>query len=214
MVASLNFDSMRQAGFCRSHITDGTLWLKRQFYDAQTATDLLDTLIEETHWEQPIVRMGARKIPSPRLSAWYGERDAIYTYSRMVNIPLPMTSFLEAVRDDLQTAIGIRFNSVLLNYYRDGQDSIGWHRDNEPELGKEPVIASLSLGETRRFRMQHIQCKGMRSSVDLETGSMLVMADKTQQYWSHCVPKSKVRNGARVNLTFRSIQSNLIRHRY
>lgn len=162
-------------------------------------------LILETEWTQPVVRMGARKLLSPRLAAWHGDPEAVYTYSGVANIPSPWTDTLQQVRLRLEQAVGVQFNSVLLNYYRNGQDSMGWHRDNEPELGPEPLIASVSLGQKRRFLMQHVREKQMRWKADLESGSALIMAGETQDCWRHSLPKSKSRTQPRMNLTFRRV---------
>ena len=110
------------------------------------ATEYLIQLRSETEWIQPKIKMGAKVINSPRLAAWHGDEDAVYTYSGMRNIPSPWTKTLVSIRDSLQTATGICFNSVLLNLYRSGSDSMGWHSDNEPELGDQPLIASVRFG--------------------------------------------------------------------
>ncbi len=120
-------------------------------------------------------------------------------------MPAPWTPALTKVRIQLEKATGSRFNSVLLNYYRSGQDSMGWHRDNERELGPEPLIASVSLGETRRFLMQHVKDKNLRWKIELCHGSALIMMGQRQKLWRHCLPKSKTRYNPRVNLTFRRI---------
>ena len=196
---------LRLSNFECYEIENGALWLHQHFISAALAAAYLDVLIRDTRWVQPVIRMGGRQIPSPRLAAWHGDADAIYTYSGLKNTPVAWTPALAEIRDVLHSATGIRFNSVLLNFYRNGEDSMGWHRDNEPELGQNPVIASISFGETRRFRMQHVNRKQLHWATELESGSALVMAGQTQQYWRHCLPKSKSRNLSRVNLTFRQI---------
>ena len=198
-------NNLRCAGFEQHCIESGTLWLNQSFIPPARATSLLQTLIVETQWTQPVVRMGAKTLLSPRLAAWHGDPEAVYTYSGARNIPSCWTETLQQIRTQLERSVGVQFNSVLLNYYRNGEDSMGWHRDNERELGPQPLIASISLGEKRRFLMQHVKDKHLRWKADLESGSALIMAGQTQKYWRHSLPKSKSRNQPRINLTFRRI---------
>ena len=200
------FDRLALVGFEHHAIQDGCLWLNDRFISTKPASELQIVLIEETEWIQPVIKMGKRTIESPRLAAWHGDPGAVYTYSGFRNTPAPWTPTLQKIRKNLAHSTGVEFNSVLLNYYRSGSDSMGWHRDNERELGPEPVIASISLGESRRFRMQHIKDKQQRWDAYLDHGSALIMAGSTQQYWRHCLPKSKSCNGNRINLTFRQVQ--------
>ncbi len=153
---------------------------------------------------QPTIKLGAKVINSPRLSAWHGDPDAVYTYSGLRNLPFPWTETLSQMRNSLENLTGSRFNSVLLNLYRSGSDSMGWHSDNEPELGNQPTIASISLGETRKFLMKHkkLACRWEKM---LTSGSALIMAGETQRYWRHSIPKTKTLQGERINLTFRRI---------
>jgi alkylated DNA repair dioxygenase AlkB len=140
----------------------------------------------------------------PRLSAWYGDAGAVYTYSGLRLEPLPWTPVLLEIKQATERLSGTRFNSVLLNLYRDGQDSMGWHSDDEPELGPEPVIASVSLGALRRFVFQHKK-RRWRIALDLEPGSVLLMAGATQHHWRHALPKTRRPVAPRINLTFRTI---------
>ena len=123
-------------------------------------------------------------------------------YSGIPHEPLPWTAELKALRDEVSAATGARFNSVLLNRYRSGEDSVSWHRDDEPELGRDPVIASLSLGATRRFKLRHLATKETHS-LDLNDGSLLLMSGPSQREWEHCLTKTKRAVGERINLTFR-----------
>ena len=198
-------ENLRLSGFQKCQLKDANLWFCKEFLPDRKASEILDTLIESTEWTQPVIQFGAKSVPSPRLAAWYGDEKAVYTYSGLRNVPAPWTPALQKVRFQLEEAIGGRFNSVLLNYYRSGQDSMGWHRDNERELGPEPLIASVSLGERRRFLMQHVKDKNLRWKIELCHGSALVMMGQTQKLWRHCLPKSKIRNNPRVNLTFRRV---------
>jgi len=168
-----------------------------------------ETLLRDVPWEQkPIVIMGKR-ILQPRLVAWFGDPDAVYTYSGLLNVPLAWTGPLLELRRRAEECAESSFNSVLLNLYRDGNDSMGFHADNEKALGPCPVIASVSLGATRRFQLRYTgKQKGIAGrDLDLGDGSLLVMRGTTQHFWRHGVPKQKTPVGPRINLTFRRIHS-------
>lgn len=188
----------------RLPLTDATLWWQPVFLDAPEAIRLFDALRQGLCWRQQAIRLFGRSCPQPRLSAWYGDDGASYRYSGLLLQPLPWPPALLAVRQQLETGLATSFNSVLANLYRDGRDSMGWHSDDEPELGPEPIIASLSLGATRRFQLRHKR-QAERYSLDLIDGSLLVMAGETQRYWRHQVPKTRHPVGERINLTFRMI---------
>jgi alkylated DNA repair dioxygenase AlkB len=163
-------------------------------------------LLDLVEWEQHLIRIRGREVASPRLSAWYGDPDAHYRYSGLSLEPRPWLSPILELKTKVEAACGAPFNSVLLNLYRDGTDSMGWHSDDEPELGERPVIASLSLGATRRFRLRHRRRKDLEPvAIDLESGSLLIMQGDTQRFWKHQVPKTKRTVEPRINLTFRSI---------
>jgi alkylated DNA repair dioxygenase AlkB len=148
--------------------------------------------------------MFGRVLLQPRLLCWYG--DASYTYSKLTLPATPWPAWLLPLKQQVEQAVGASFNGVLLNYYRDGQDSMGWHSDDEPELGRDPLIASVSLGATRRFTLKH-KLQPLKHEVSLTTGSLLVMAGHMQHYWLHALPKmARVQDG-RINLTFRQIVS-------
>jgi alkylated DNA repair dioxygenase AlkB len=172
------------------------------------AADALARIIAEAGWRQERIRTPGGWVDQPRLTAWQGDAGAVYVYSGIRNVPQPWTDTVAELRDAISTLCGVRFNSVLLNRYRTGTDSMGWHADHEPELGPEPVIASLSLGATRRFDLRH-NATGVVRSFQLASGSLLVMQGKTQAQWRHRVPKQPSVNGERVNLTFRVITSDL-----
>ena len=175
------------------------------FLPATAAENLLAQLTAEIAWEQRNIKIFGQEIPQPRLTAWYGDPAARYTYSGLAWEPRPWTPALLALRQRVETATGARFNSVLLNLYRDGRDSMGWHADDEPELGPAPAIASLSLGATRRFRLRpsRIGPTHPSLSLDLPSGSLLLMRGPTQQYWQHALPKTARPIDTRLNLTFR-----------
>jgi alkylated DNA repair dioxygenase AlkB len=166
---------------------------------------LIDALREEIPWEQHYVRLFGRKRASPRLSCWIGDPDAVYTYSRVRFEPRPWTPTLLELRTRVERACEAHFNSVLANRYRSGADSMGFHSDDEPELGPEPVIASLSLGATRRFVLKH-RTRALRRELPLGDGSLLVMRGSTQRCWQHAVPREVRVGGERINLTFRWIR--------
>ena len=162
--------------------------------------ELLARLVAETAWEQHDITLFGRTVPTPRLTAWTG--DHAYRYSGVLNAPRPWSPTLAALRDRLVAEVGAPFNSCLANLYRDGSDSMGWHSDDEPELGSQPVIASLSLGARRRFVLRH-RASGRRWSLDLGAGDLLVMRGESQADYRHAVPKTTRPVGPRLNLTFR-----------
>ena len=167
---------------------------------------LMDRLLHRIDWVQPEIRMFGRRYRSPRLAAWYGDAGAVYRYSGLVNRPLPWREELLELKSRLEEHFASRLNSVLLNLYRDGSDSMGWHSDDEPELGAEPCIVSVSLGSTRRFRFRHRFDPAVNPvSVDLLHGSVLIMRGRTQDNWKHALPRTRKPVGPRINLTFRYI---------
>jgi len=175
-----------------------------EFLPEAEAAALLASLSAGVAWEQRTIRLFGQEFPQPRLTAWYGDAEARYTYSNLTWEPRPWTPALLALRQRLEATTSARFNSVLLNLYRDGHDSMGWHADDEPELGSAPTIASLSLGATRRFRLRpRAGLVHPPLSLDLPSGSLLLMRGTTQQHWQHALPKTTRPLGPRLNLTFR-----------
>lgn len=174
--------------------------------DANAATTAVDALIAEVTWKQDEMNTPAGRIPFPRLTAWQGEPEAIYVYSGIRNIPQPWTSTVLALKDKAEAVSNARFNSVLINRYRSGTDSMGWHSDKERELGPEPIIASVSLGTTRTFEFRHNKTR-QTHKLPLTHGSLLIMRGATQLDWVHRVPKEPNTQGERINLTFRWIDS-------
>ena len=187
---------------------DAVIRLFDPFLDEQEAYQMFTELYQFTPWRQDHIRLYGREVTIPRLQAWYGDRDCNYSYSGIMLHPLEWTPLLLKIKQRIEQTVGAPFNSVLINLYRHGQDSNGWHADNEPELGKEPVIASLSLGAVRRFRLRKNSDRGKTMSLDLNPGSLLVMAGTTQQCWQHCVPKTARQVEPRINLTFRHISDD------
>ena len=175
------------------------------FFAGPEADRLLMRLIETTAWRQDAMKMFGELKPLPRLTAWYGDPGSRYVYSGIANEPLPWTAALAEIKAAAEAAAGIAFNGVLLNRYRTGRDSMGWHADDEPEFGDEPVIASVSFGGTRKFQLKHKRRKELKGGVELTHGSLLIMRGGTQANWLHRVPKTARPVGERLNLTFRRI---------
>lgn len=170
------------------------------------ADECFRQLRREVDWQQEeIVLFGVKRLV-PRLVAWYGDAGAVYRYSGVEHRPLPWIAPLAELKDLAESLSGQSFNSVLLNLYRDGRDGMGWHADDEPELGPHPVIASFSLGATRRFRMRHRRHRSQVVAIDLEHGSLLLMQGATQHHWLHALPKTARPAGERINLTFRLVR--------
>lgn len=175
--------------------------------DKPTADHWLAQLLAHTPWEQPSVFIHGQHFPVPRLLAWYGDADARYRYSGMTHDPLPWTPLLANIRQRVEAEVGEPFNGLLINHYRDGQDSMGWHSDSEAVLGPNPTVVSLNLGGTRRFDLRRVGSSRIEHSLVLEHGSLLVMAGQTQHYWQHQVAKTRKPCAPRLNLTFRLIRS-------
>lgn len=173
---------------------------------AGEATDrLFDDLRDTLPWSVHRIRMFGRSVDSPRLSAWIGDTGAVYRYSGTDFAPHPWNAALAALRTRLQEELDVPFNSVLANLYRDGRDAMGWHSDDEPELGPRPVIASVSLGGVRRFALKHRQDAALGRTLELPHGSLLVMAGDTQRFYRHALPRTAKPVAPRINLTFRWI---------
>ncbi len=170
----------------------------------EEAAVAFEALVDEVEWKQDIIGTPGGMKPLPRLTAWQGDPGAVYVYSGIRNEPRDWTPTVSALRSLAEATCATRFNSVLLNRYRSGEDSMGWHADREPELGAEPVIASVSLGVARRFDLRH-NATGQLRAFELTSGSLLVMRGRTQQEWRHRVAKAPRVQGERINLTFRAI---------
>jgi alkylated DNA repair dioxygenase AlkB len=174
------------------------------------ADQMYRELSNSVDWRQQTLKIYGKQVASPRLTAWYGDEDAIYQYSGIRNVPLDWNNPLLEIRCLLELFTGNKFNSTLLNLYRDGADSMGSHSDNEPELGKFPMIASISLGATRKFIL-HSKLGLDSVKVDLSHGSLLIMSGKSQQNWKHSVPKTRKLVKPRINLTYRMIKNTSTR---
>lgn len=186
-------------------LPDARLTLYRRVWTDGAATQLFTRLLEETDWEQHELRLFGRRVKAPRLSAWYGDRGAAYAYSGVRLSPREWTAPLLAVKSTVEKLCDHTFNSVLLNFYRHGDDSMGWHSDDEPELGRDPVIASVSLGAQRALRLRHKTQRALTHRLLLPDASVLLMQGATQDCWQHSLPKTRSRCGQRINLTFRTV---------
>jgi alkylated DNA repair dioxygenase AlkB len=187
-------------------VIDADIRFARSFYSVAQADLYFDILLKETPWRQDAIEVWGKSHLQPRLTAWYGDPGAQYAYSGIKLQPLAWTTSLLAIKKDVEERSVCRFNSVLINLYRNEQDSVGWHSDDEAELGRDPVIGSLSLGETRTFKMRHKKNKrGKQLAIDLTHGSFLLMAGPTQRCWVHAIDKERTPKQPRINLTFRSI---------
>lgn len=186
-------------------LPDAELAFETQWLAPAAADALFAALRETITWEIHRIRLFGREHASPRLSCWIGDPDASYRYSGTRFEPRPWPAALAPVRRRLRDEVGIDFNSVLANRYRDGRDAMGWHSDSEPELGPAPVIASLSLGATRRFVLKHRIQPDRKLTLELPHGSLLVMRGDTQRYYRHALPRTTRPVGERINLTFRRI---------
>lgn len=179
-------------------------WLPGWLAPAEAAA-LMAHLLAGVEWEVHRIRLFGRMVDSPRLSCWIGDPEASYRYSGTRFAPHPWPPALLPLRERLAAELGVAFNSVLANRYRDGRDAMGWHSDEERELGPRPLIASLSLGATRRFVLRHRQQPALRQALDLSAGGLLLMGGETQRLYRHALPRTAKPVGERINLTFRNI---------
>ncbi|HEY9704278.1 MAG TPA: alpha-ketoglutarate-dependent dioxygenase AlkB [Allocoleopsis sp.] len=187
-------------------MSDGEMILYSQFFAQIESDRLFEQLYHEIKWQQDFITLYGKKMLIPRLQAWYGDQGKCYTYSNIKMNPLPWTDTLLIIKNRIETEIKETFNSVLLNLYRHGQDSMGWHSDDEPELGQNPLIASVSFGQTRRFIFRHkFDKQADKIKIDLTNGSLLIMMGKTQHFWQHHIPKTTKLVKPRINLTWRII---------
>lgn len=185
---------------------DGSAVVYRNFLEADRAEEVFRCLINETPWEQRDIVVFGKQHREPRLSAWHSEPHISYAYSGILRAPQPWTPLLNELRQACELLSGAVFNAVLVNLYRDGNDGVGWHADNEASNGREPTIASLSFGASRRFDFRHRQTK-QTIRVQLDAGSLLVMSGLSQHFWTHQLPRTKRVKEPRINLTFRRVVS-------
>ncbi|MFY8274200.1 alpha-ketoglutarate-dependent dioxygenase AlkB family protein [Pseudoalteromonas sp. SSDWG2] len=176
---------------------------------AEKAQRLFCYLRDTVQWQQPSIQVFGKWHPIPRLQAYMGDNDAQYTYSQQRFTPLPWLQPLDDMRKRLSQSLGCPFNAVLINYYRNGLDCMGWHADDEAELGPQPTIASVSLGAIRKFKLRERSTKEV-IDLALESGSLLVMKGHSQARFEHSLPKQRKVSQGRINLTFRYIRSSLL----
>ena len=172
------------------------------FFNPSESDRYFRILHEKAAWKQESMNIYGQRLPFPRLMAWYGDDQKSYSFSGVTLEPVPWLSELIEIKNRIEPMAKVSFNRVLLNLYRDGRDSVGWHADAEPELGKNPVIASVSFGATRKFQLRHMHTKE-KIELELTHGSLLIMQGEMQHFWQHQVPKTARPVGERINLTYR-----------
>ncbi|MBD6616058.1 alpha-ketoglutarate-dependent dioxygenase AlkB [Komarekiella sp. 'clone 1'] len=184
---------------------DADVTFYRNFFNQQDSDELFQTLLNEIKWRQDKMKMYGKEVNLPRKTAWYGDRNMSYKFSGIHLEPEPWTPTLLQVKEKVNEIAEVKFNSVLLNLYRDGNDGISWHTDAEPELGRNPIIGSVSFGGARRFMFKHKHNRDLKAEIELIHGSFLLMAGITQHFWQHQIPKTSKQVQPRINLTFRVI---------
>ncbi|MEO6732372.1 MAG: alpha-ketoglutarate-dependent dioxygenase AlkB [Ferruginibacter sp.] len=184
--------------------SDGEAFLFKNFFSLAESDRYLALLSEEIEWKQEPIKIYGKEVLQPRLTAFYGDTDKEYRYSGTTMQPHQWTNSLLEIREKVEALAGVKFTSALLNFYRDGKDSMGWHRDNEKVLGISPVIGSVSFGAARIFQFRNYKQRNMVIPVELTHGSFLLMKGETQHHWQHQLPKMKT-FGGRINITFRII---------
>lgn len=175
------------------------------FFDSNMADTIYSQLLDTTPWQQDDIKVFGKTHPQPRLTALFGNDGKPYSYSNIKMQPHAWTILLQKIKYQVESVCNNSFTTVLLNLYRDGKDSNGWHADDEKELGTNPVIASLSFGAERSFHLRHNTDKNLKQKILLEHGSLLLMKGRTQHFWKHQIPKTTKPIGSRINLTFRII---------
>ncbi len=187
-------------------LPDADVILYEDLFTKKEAETLQKNLIEKIQWRQDKIKMFGKLLDQPRLTAFYGDANKPYSYSGIMMAPVDWNEDLLFIKNRIEKFVNIRFTSVLLNYYRDGKDSMGWHADDEKELGQNPIIGSVSFGETRNFQMRHKTQKEIKKvDIPLSNGSFLLMKGATQHFWQHQIPKTSRELSSRINLTFRVI---------
>lgn len=188
-----------------TQINNGEYLFFPKFFDKVESDLFFEKLRKNIEWKQESMNMYGKKINFPRLTSWYGDDDKPYTFSGITLTPHAWNEELKTIKNKIEPESKVQFNSVLLNLYRDGNDSISWHTDAEKELGKNPVIASVNFGATRKFQLRHIKTKE-KHEIELTHGSLLIMQGELQHFWQHQVPKTAQKVSERINLTFRVIK--------
>ncbi len=203
MISNTNAEDFFDPGF-----PDLNIKYFNDFLSKEESAYYFTRLMEAIEWQQHSIKIFGKTVPQPRLSALYAETAIPYTYSGLTLTPLPYLAELKTLQKNLKLITTTHFTHCLANLYRNGQDSMGLHADDENELGQDPVIASLSFGATRKFRLKHKYDKTLKLELDLGPGSLLIMQGKTQHFWKHELPKTSKEKGSRINLTFRKLLAN------
>mgnify|MGYP001454340216 CR=1 FL=1 len=202
-------DSSRS--FEKIKLKDGEVWYMPNFMPQDKTDKYFNALLNTINWKQEELKMYGKTYPIPRKTAWYGYEGMNYSYSGIKCNPEAWTKELLDIKKVIEHFVPNNdFNSVLLNLYRDGNDKVSWHADDEPELGKNPIIASVSLGATRRFDLKHKDDSNEKMHFDLTSGSLIVMIGALQHNWLHQIPVQKRISSPRINLTYRTIYLNSI----
>ena len=188
------------------NLPDATIIYYPHFFDKEEADTLLYQLKNEIPWQQDDIKVFGKVYLQPRLTALFGNEGKSYSYSNIKMQPHLWNSLLQKIKSKVESVTETNFTTVLLNLYRDGKDSNGWHADNEKELGTNPVIASVSFGAERLFQLKHNSIPGLKQNIVLEHGSLLLMKGTTQHFWKHQIPKTAKPIDSRINLTFRVIE--------
>lgn len=185
------------------NLPDADIEYYPSFFNVEQSNDFFKKLQTEIPWQQDAITVFGKTLLQPRLTALFGNEGKPYSYSNIVMQPHKWNPILTFIKEEIENVCNKKFTTVLLNYYRDGKDSNGWHADNEKELGNNPLIASVSFGAKRAFHLQHNTIKDAKQKIMLENGSLLIMSGETQHYWKHQIPKTAKDIGPRINLTFR-----------
>ena len=206
LFSNAEFSDSSEAKTILYDLPDADMALFENFFTNQESEKLHQNLIENIQWRQDKIKMFGKLIDQPRLTAFYGNTNKDYSYSGIVMKPIEWNEDLLFIRKRVEEVEMIQFTSVLLNYYRGGKDSMGWHSDDEKELGQNPVIGSVSFGESRVFQLRHKFRKDIKKvDIALTNGSFLLMKGTTQHFWQHQIPKTNRELESRLNLTFRVI---------
>jgi alkylated DNA repair dioxygenase AlkB len=188
-------------------LPDGEVIIYRSFFNGLESNQLFKKLFDSINWRQDKMKIFGKEVDLPRLTAWYGDGGKSYTYSGITMNPDAWTPILLLIKERIEEVAQEKFNSVLINLYRNGKDYVSWHSDDEPELGRNPIIASVSFGQTRRFQFKHKLNKDLEKvEITLTDGSLLLMKGSTQHFWHHQIPKTSKQLKERINLTFRVIK--------
>lgn len=188
------------------NLPDSDIWYYPNFFTTDEANHYFNYLKKDTPWQQDDITVFGKTYPQPRLTALYGNNGKPYSYSNITMQPHEFSEELQTMKERIEITAQTKFTTCLLNLYRDGKDSNGWHADNEKELGINPVIASVTLGQERFFHLKHRTDKSLKHKILLEHGSLLLMKGETQHHWLHQIPKTAKPIQERINLTFRVIK--------